>query len=128
MEIDFSLLWQGIYTAGLDTDICFVRRPWHEMSWNERIMPWEPDHRSGTCIPYESQQDTRSRGTRLPTPVLCLPDNSSTANLMRIEIMSQFAITHENVPKYRYIWIFRERWFAFSFFFFLPIPSEYANT
>lgn len=42
------------------------------------------------------------------TPVFHLHGNSSPVNLRRTEIMSQFAVTHENVPKYRYIWIFRE--------------------
>lgn len=60
LEVHISLLWLEFYTAILDMDICFVRHPRDEMSWVEQIVPWEPKHRSATCMPYESQQDTQS--------------------------------------------------------------------
>lgn len=49
-----------------------------------------------------------------------LPDNSGTVSCRRTECTTQFAIAHENVPRFRHIQI-RERWLSFCLFF-CPSP------
>lgn len=123
LEVHISLPWLEVYTAGLDMNI--VLSDTHGMRWAV-LSKLCLGSSIVTLLPGCHMNPSKTLSPEGPGSHSCpLPDNSGTVSCRRTENMPQFAIAHENLPRYRYIQI-RERWFSF-WLFFCPSPVNMST-